>query len=352
MAHAKHPTAVIWMLNRVYRLVAPHVIEPVEVPVQLDAASVVVRPTHLSICNADMRYYLGRRSPQALAQKLPMALIHEGVGVVAQDLSGTFAPGTHVVMLPNDPVEQDDVIAENYLRTSRFCGSGFDGFMQELCILPRSRVLELPQGIDPHVAAFTELVSVAVHTVTRFQHIAHERRDTVGIWGDGNVGFITALVLRMMFPRMRIVVFGRNSFKLADFTFAETYLTTQAGEAPQVDHAFECCGGDGSASAIDQIIDQIRPEGTIALMGVTENPVPVNTRMVLEKGLRMYGSSRSGRADFERTLALYRENPQMVDYLQALVGTVVPVSSIKDIAAAFQSDARKAMGKTIMQWNM
>jgi ribitol-5-phosphate 2-dehydrogenase len=42
----------------------------------------------------------------------------------------------------------------------------------------------------------------------------------------------------------------------------------------------------------------------------------------------------------------------MVDYLQALVGTVVPVSSIKDIAAAFQSDARKAMGKTIMQWNM
>ena len=340
------------MLNRVYRLVEPRVVEPVEVPVSIDESVVAVRPTHLSICNADMRYYLGRRSPEALAKKLPMALIHEGIGRVAFDQTGEFAPGTPVVMLPNDPVESDSVIAENYLRSSRFCGSGFDGFMQELCILPRARVLALPDGIDPHVAAFTELVSVTVHTVSRFDRIAHPRRDTVGVWGDGNVGFITALVLRMRFPDMRIVVFGRNSYKLADFTFADTYLTTEAGQAPQIDHAFECCGGDGSVAAIDQIIDKIHPEGTIALMGVSENPVPVNTRMVLEKGLRIYGSSRSGRADFQNTLALYREHPEMVDYLNALVGAVVPVSSIKDIAAAFDADTKKSMGKTIMEWNM
>lgn len=340
------------MLNRVYRLVSPRVVEPVEVPVELSADSVVVRPTHLSICNADMRYYLGRRSPEALAKKLPMALIHEGIGRVAFDESGEFAPGTPVVMLPNDPVETDEVIAENYLRTSRFCGSGFDGFMQELCVLPRARVLALPEGIDPHVAAFTELVSVAVHTVSRFDGIAHARRDTVGVWGDGNVGFITALVLHMRFPDMQIVVFGRNPYKLADFTFAQTYLTTEVDSAPMIDHAFECCGGDGSAPAIDQIIDQIKPEGTIALMGVSENPVPINTRMVLEKGLRMYGSSRSGRADFQETLRLYREHPQMIDYLGALVGSVVPVSSIKDIASAFEADTRKSMGKTVMEWNM
>lgn len=340
------------MLNRVYRLVAPRVIEPVEVPIEFEGDFVAVRPTHLSICNADMRYYLGRRSPEALAKKLPMALIHEGVGTVAFDASGTYAPGTAVVMLPNDPVENDEVIAENYLRSSHFCGSGFDGFMQELCILAPARVLELPGDIDPHVAAFTELVSVAVHTVGRFERIAHERRDVVGIWGDGNVGFITALVLRMMFPSMRLIVFGRNPFKLADFTFAETYLTTDAARAPLVDHAFECCGGDGSAAAIDQIIDRINPEGSIGLMGVSENAVPVNTRMVLEKGLRVFGSSRSGRADFLRTLELYRAHPEMTNYLAALVGTVVPVSSIRDIAAAFEADARKPMGKTIMEWNM
>ena len=340
------------MLNRVYRLVEPRVIEPVEIPIALDADHIVVRPTHLSICNADMRYYLGRRSPEALAKKLPMALIHEGIGCVVHDEQGQFAHGTPVVMLPNDPVEQDDIIAENYLRSSRFCGSGFDGFMQELCVLPRARVLALPEGIDPHVAAFTELVSVAVHTVSRFDAIAHKRRNVIGVWGDGNVGFITALVLRMVFPDARIAVFGLNSYKLADFTFAETYLTTNVANAPKIDHAFECCGGDGSTTAIDQIIDLINPEGTLALMGVSENPVPINTRMVLEKGLRVFGSSRSGRADFERTLALYREHPEMINYLGALVGTVVPVSTIKDMATAFDADTKKPMGKTIMEWNV
>ena len=340
------------MLNCVYRLVAPYVIEPVEEPLVLTDDMVVVRPTHLSICNADMRYYLGRRSPEALAKKLPMALIHEGIGKVAFDAAGEFASGTRVVMLPNDPVEQDDVIAENYLRSSRFCGSGFDGFMQELVALPRARVLALPEEMNVNVAAFTELVSVAVHAVSRFDEIAHGRRDVIGIWGDGNVGFITALVVRALLPEARIIVFGRNSYKLADFTFSETCLTQNADRVPQVDHAFECCGGDGSVAAIEQIIDKINPEGTISLLGVSENPVPVNTRMVLEKGLRLFGSSRSGRSDFERTIELYCENPHIVDYLEALVGSVIPVSSIRDIASAFDADTRKPMGKTIMEWNM
>lgn len=346
------------MLNRVYRLVEPRTIEPLEQIVHLVGDSVVVRPTHLSICNADQRYYQGRRSARAMAEKLPMALIHEGIGRVVMAGSGVegasgLKPGQLVVMLPNAPAETDPFIAENYLRTSRFCGSGFDGFMQELCVLPPSRVLPLPDGIDLEVAAFTELVSVAVHAVMRFDAIAHVRRDTVGVWGDGNVGFIVALVLRMLNPDMRLCVFGRNGYKLADFTFVDdTFLTSAVPDGLQVDHAFECCGGEGSTSAISQIIDHIRPEGTISLLGVSENPVPINTRMVLEKGLRLFGSSRSGRADFERTLALYRDNPQMPDYLRSLVGAVVPVESVRDIATAFDTDIRKQMGKTIMEWNM
>ena len=340
------------MLNRVYRLVAPHTIEPVEVQVPIDSSSVVVRPTHLSICNADQRYYQGRRPARVMAKKLPMALIHEGIGQVVYG-GGVFENGQMVVMLPNAPVEKDDCISENYLTTSHFCGSGFDGFMQELCVLPRTRVLPLPENINLEVAAFTELVSVAAHAISRFATIAHKRRETVGVWGDGNVGFIVALVLKMLYPGMCVYVFGRNSYKLADFTFVDkTFLTSDISDDLLVDHAFECCGGEGSVHAIDQIIDFIRPEGAISLLGVSENPVAVDTRMVLEKGLRLFGSSRSGRVDFEQTLALYKDYPQIIDYLRALVGNVVKVESVRDIATAFDVDLRKQMGKTIMQWNM
>lgn len=340
------------MLNCVYRLVAPRTFEPVQIEVPERGLEVVVRPTHLSVCNADMRYYLGTRGAEALAKKLPMALIHEGIGRVVLDSTDMLEPGQRVVMLPNNPHETDPIIAENYLRSSEFCGSGFDGFMQECVYLPASRVLALQDGVNDEVAAFTEIVSVGMHAVTRFERIAHERRECLGVWGDGNLGFIIALLLRLRYPDACINVVGRNRRKLAEFTFVDNAVVSYDLPAGMtVDHAFECCGGDGSTTAIEQIIDVIKPEGTVSLLGVSENAVPINTRMVLEKGLRLFGSSRSGRADFEATLALYGEHPEALDYLSRLVGQVHSVSTVADMTSAFDSDTNKLMGKSIMEWN-
>jgi hypothetical protein len=44
----------------------------------------------------------------------------------------------YVAMVPNDPTEEDPIIAENYLRSSRFRSSGYDGFMQDYVFLKRS----------------------------------------------------------------------------------------------------------------------------------------------------------------------------------------------------------------------
>lgn len=327
--------------------------EPVEVEQPNTEPRVLIRPTYLSICNADVRYYKGARAPEVLAKKLPMALIHEGIGRVVSDTTGTYQRGQRVVMLPNAAVEEDPNIAENYLRTSKFCGSGHDGFMQELVSLPASRVVAMPEGVKDEVAAFTELVSVAAHAVNRFDRIAHPGRERIGVWGDGNLGFIVSLILKTRFPDSTICVFGRNDYKLNDFTFAdETHLTSAIPEGLTLDHAFECCGGTGSADAIDQIIDVIKPESTVSLLGVSENPVPINTRMVLEKGMRLFGSSRSGRVDFQSVVDLYAQHPEMPEYLQALVGEVHEVNAVADISKAFEADLRKSGGKTIMKWNL
>ena len=77
------------MLSCAYLLVAPRVFEPVQLNIPV-SNEVLVRPTFLSICNADIRYYQGTRSAAVLAKKLPMALIHEAVGVVVRDPSGTY----------------------------------------------------------------------------------------------------------------------------------------------------------------------------------------------------------------------------------------------------------------------
>ncbi len=339
------------MLNTVYQLVAPRKFEVTYQNISLLDRDVLVRPTHLSICNADQRYYQGLREAKVLKQKLPMALIHEAVGTVVMDPSGTFKSGEQVVMIPNTPIEEDEVIAENYLRSSRFRASGFDGFMQEYVKIRPDRLVRMPEGIDRTVAAFTEIVSVSVHALSRFDRMAHGRRNRVGIWGDGNLGYITALFFKYMFPETKLFIFGMNRDKLSDFTFADgTYTVEHIPEDLHLDHAFECVGGAGSGKAIDQIIDFINPEGTISILGVSEYPVPINTRMILEKGLRLFGSSRSGRIDFERTVSLYREHPEIVNFLSNIVGAVVPIRSIADMKKAFEMDIQKSFGKTIMLW--
>ena len=263
------------MINTIYRLVAPRRFEIAFEDINMFGENAIVRPTNLSICNADMRYYLGTRDAKVLAEKLPMALIHEGIGEVLHDPSGKFQTGDLVVMVPNCPTEKDDYIAENYLRSSKFCGSSMDGFLQEFVEISPNRLVKLPQDIDRNVAAFTEIISVSVHAITRFDKIAHARRDVIGVWGDGNLGYITSLFLKYIFPKSKIAVFGTNREKLNDFTFAdETHLVNEVPDGFTMDHAFECVGGNGSPIAIEQIIGLIKPESTLSILGVSVYPVP------------------------------------------------------------------------------
>ncbi|SLL08675.1 L-idonate 5-dehydrogenase [Mycobacteroides abscessus subsp. abscessus] len=341
------------MINQVYRLVSPRQFEVTYQDFSLKTDMIVVRPTHLSICNADQRYYTGSRGKEAMAKKLPMALIHEGIGMVVYDPKGEFANGTKVVMVPNDPTEKDPFIAENYLRTSRFRSSGYDGFMQDYVFLKRDRLVEIPEDMNPFVAAFTELITIAMHSITRFESRSHKRRNTFGVWGDGNLGFIMSLILKKKYPESKVISFGKTQYKLDRFSFVdETYLIDDIPESVEIDHAFECVGGLGSQYAINQSIDIIVPEGSISILGVSEYPVEVNTRMVLEKGITMIGSSRSGRIDFQNTVNLYKEYPDIVDYFSTLIGEVQTVTSIQSIIEAFEKDLTSSWGKTIMEWKI
>ncbi|MDE6432859.1 MAG: zinc-binding dehydrogenase [Lachnospiraceae bacterium] len=340
------------MLNAVYQLKHPRQFELVFKDITFDEEHIIVRPTHLSICNADQRYYQGNRPKEILKQKLPMALIHEAIGKVVYDPTHQFEVGDYVVMIPNLPSEVDEVIGENYLRSSKFRASGTDGFLQEYVQTVPDRLVKLPENINLTVAAFTEIVSVSFHAVDRFMKTAHSRRKIIGVWGDGNLGYITSLLLKSLYPEIQVYIMGVNESKLNDFTFADgTYLINEIPESFHMDHAFECVGGNGAPRAINQIIDYINPEGTIGILGVTEDLAPINTRMVLEKGLRLIGSSRSGREDFVNLIELYRRKPEVVDYLENIVGEQVTVREIQDITKAFEMDIHKLIGKTIMVWD-
>ncbi len=339
------------MINQSYRLHAPKQFRIDVIDEIIHDNDIVVRPTYLSICAADMRYFSGRRKPEVLKKKLPMALIHEAVGEVIYDPAGIVKKGTKVVMIPNTPVEKDEIIKENYLRSSKFKSSGIDGFMQSFVCIDRDRVIEY-KGFTDRIAVLLELMSVSMNALEHFEKYSHKRRLTLGVWGCGNVGLCTALILKYTFPDAKLVVFNRTAKKLEYLPFAdEAYTTDDIPEDLRIDHAFECVGGPAASDVINQIIDHINPEGTISLMGVSEEPVPINTRMVLEKGLTVIGNSRSSYEDFDNAIKFLNEYPKAIEYLNNIITEEVTVKEIKDITKAFENSLQNEY-KTIMKWEI
>lgn len=336
------------MITSIYQVTSPRNINVTfrEIP---SVNRVWVRPTFMSICQADQRYYLGRRPKDILEKKFPMALIHEAVGVVTRDDTGSLAPGTPVAMIPNSPGDVPVGMYENYAQGTTFLSSGADGFMREIVDLPLTQVVELPS--HSVVMSQTEMVSVACHAVARWEALGGDETRRVAIWGDGSVGYILASVLRQLYPSIHLTVVGTHDDKLDYFTMADqTFLASQVPQTANIDDAFEVVGGMGSMSAIAEIIDRIRPQGLVVLMGVSENPVGIDTRMVLEKGLTVVGSSRSGRPDFVRAARLWTDS-SFAARINRIVYEEEPVKNVDDIHRVFTNDLGTTF-KTAFRWEL
>ncbi len=337
------------MINYIYQLVSPKTIS-IKYDDMDTKNKVIVRPEYMALCHADQRYYQGQRSIEVLRQKLPMALIHECCGVVVADDTGRFAPGQKVVMIPNTPTTESEIIYENYRKGSYFLSSGHDGFMREFVAMDPDRVVPY-DGVDGRVAAISEFVSVCVHAISRFDKIAHEQRADIGVWGDGSLSYTLCNALHALFPNIRIHVVGMDPQKLAHFTFVhKTYFSNELPADFAIDHAFECCGGEGSQYAIDDVIKYINPQGTLMLMGVSENKVPIYTRNVLEKGMTLVGCSRSGYSDFETALEIMKDK-NVQNRLMKIICASDDVNSVDDIHRVFCEDLATPF-KTVFRWNI
>ncbi len=337
------------MIGHIYRLVDTKRIEMKQREICLDSGNVVVRPTFMSICAADQRYYQGNRNRDILNKKLPMALIHEAIGVVLYDSTNQLEVGTQVVLVPLIEGEENKIKA-NYRKDSKFVSSDCDGFMRDVLAVPHNRLVETKNNTNLHV--FCELLSVAINALSNLHFENVHEKTSFGVWGDGSMGFVTALAIKCFYPECEVYVFGKNARRLNKFSFVtNTFYIDNVPEDLVINNAFECVGGLKTEQALNQIIDIIEPQGTITLLGVSENNISINTRKVLEKGLNICGKSRSNRQDIEAAVELIDNNRMCRSYLKLLVSETIEVSTEKDIYNAFEKDILSDF-KTIIKWNI
>lgn len=310
--------------SRTIQLTEPGQFQQKSIERTLGENEIIVKPETISVCHADLRYFTGKRKKAALDKKLPMALFHEGIGTVVNNNHSSFDLNDRVVIVPNIPgyllknIKKEDCcsscqkgLSDNYCENGVFMGSGYDGMAQEFLVIPQECAVRIPDDVPLNTAVLAELCTVSYHAITRS---GSDLKNThVSVFGDGPVGYLTAAMLHYVFnvPTERLRVFGAVPEKLANFTFAEQHLVHgyDFSNAPKTDIAIECAGGPFSESAANQAIDLMGRGGTLVLMGVSEERVPLNTRDILEKGLAVFGSSRSSTSDFEAVIEAMRSEP-------------------------------------------
>ena len=336
------------MIGRVFRLVDTKRIEMVLREVEFDEDMVLVAPDYLSICAADQRYYFGKRSREVLNQKLPMALIHEATATVLQDHRSILPQGSKVVLVPLIELSHVDGLKSNYDPANPYVSSGIDGFISDFVALHHKRVIPISDDYLP-ISVFSELLSVVLNALETFDIARYTDISSVGVWGDGNMGYMTSLALRCLYPDINIIVFGKSLRKLQRFSFVDqAYTLDEIPNGISVSHSFECVGGSSSEAAIKQMIEMTAPQGCISLLGVSEEAVPIHTRTVLEKGLILIGNNRSNADDMRKAVALIHENEVCRKYLTTLISEVVDIRGERDIAHAFEQSSLNDF-KTVMK---
>jgi len=317
-----------------FRLIKPYKFQQEFIEHEYRKGEVVVNPSLISVCHADLRYFTGRRRKEAMDQKLPMALFHEGIGKIEKSTTPEVKVGEKVVVVPNisgyqlqqiDKSECCDTcksgVSSNYCEQGVFMGSGYDGLGQSRLVVPSENVIPIPENVPNEIAVLSELCSVSVQAISRLTKEDFEK-GKIAVFGDGPVGYLTAAMLHYSFhiPKERLIVFGAVKEKLHQFDFANQHLVHEFNfkEGYGINVIIECTGGPFSESAINQAINVIERNGKLIILGVTEELVPINTRDILEKGITVIGSSRSTVDDYKWVMKAF-ENEQFQKSLSKLV---------------------------------
>lgn len=345
------------MLVRSYKIAAPRRFENYIDDVILNKDEALIKIDKAAICKADLRYYIGNRDPRLLGLKYPLNLIHEAIGTVCKDEGKDFNVGDKVVFVPNIIPDSADFerlkkyntpeLGENYCSEALFASSNFDGFSKEYISYPKRNLLKLPEGIDNNILVFLELTSVA-HAA--YRRIKFKKGDMAAVWGDGNLGFILCSLLKAMGIETVIAV-GKHMDKLERFPADKVFITGDPDiEKLNIDASYECVGGNFAEAAIDEMINSVEIGGKLVLSGVSESKIPFNTRKILEKGISIYGITRSNVEDFKSAISLMKISEYSNNISKLILGEKV-IGNIGDFSDAFEEESHnKNLGKYILDY--
>jgi len=267
----------------------------------------LLRVRRVGICGTDLHIFQGH-----LDHRVPLDGIigHETFAeVVTAPAASGFGEGDRVVV---EPVLFCGTCATCRMGATYLCrelkvlGVDAPGGMQEYWAVPSDRLLKVPDSISDDHAPLIEPLAVATHDVGRAEI---KPGDTVVVFGGGPIGSLIALVCRHRGARAKVAEINPHRVDMLQSLGIDTIgpgedvvrVVNEWTDGNGADVAFEV---SGDPAAVRLLTDVVRVWGTISVIAIHAEPVPVNLYAMFARELKMHGSRLYTRGAWEEAIRL------------------------------------------------
>src|SRR3989442_7214334 len=184
------------------------------------------------------------------------------------------------------------------------CGISFDGGYQEFMVAPREALARMPESLDAAEAA--PLMCAGVTTFNSLRHSGALPSDLVAVQGIGGRGHLGIQFAKKVRYRVAAVGRGAGNAALAKKLGADVYIdsvaTDAAAELQKLGGASVILATAPSGKAMSALIGGLAVNGTLLVVGASEDPIEVLPLQLLFGRRRIQGWSAGIPTDTEDTL--------------------------------------------------
>jgi len=184
------------------------------------------------------------------------------------------------------------------------CGISYDGGYGQYMVAPDAAVARMPTSLDPTEAA--PLLCAGLTTFNSLRHSGARAGDLVAVQGIGGLGHLGIQFAQKLGYRVAAVGRGPENAALARKLGAHVYIdsadTDAAAELQKLGGARAILATAPSAKAMSSVIDGLRPNGSLLVVGAGADPIEVTPLQLIRGRKRIQGWYSGVASDSEDTL--------------------------------------------------
>ena len=285
------------------------------------------------VCGSDHSIFNGKYD-----NPYPIIPGHEAVGTIeeAGTLVSNFQIGDKVIIHPNYSCGECDMCRsglKNICRNKVRVGIDINGVFADYIAVPEKALYRVPETLTEEVAVFAEPLAVCAHGV---QMTPLTPKDRVLVFGAGVIGQLTLQLARQHTEEVYACDLIDFRLDLARQLGAKEGISSQKRLAA-LENSFDVVYETSGANiGLEQAVKLAAPNATIVLLGVSAQPSPVATNLIVRKELKIKGSMIYG-DEIPTCIDLLNRN---VINTEPLLSSVIELDQLQDVLDNFSAPER------------